>query len=59
MVRPVVHVGVPGFEFQAAVMWDGALVFGPLGFRELKVMQKEVAPLGNNLLEVSVGFGGS
>ena len=57
MVRPVAHVGVPGFEFQAAVMWDGALVFGPLGFRELEVMQAETARLGPNLLHLSVGFG--
>jgi hypothetical protein len=57
MVRPVEHVGVPGYQFQAAVLWDGALVFGPLGFRELKVMQAETAPLGDNLLHLSVGFG--
>jgi len=36
MVRPVSHVGVPGFQFQTAVMWDGALVCGPLGFRECR-----------------------
>jgi len=57
MVRPVQHVGVPGYQFQAGVMWDGSLVFGPLGFRELKVMQEEIAPLGNNLLHLSVGYG--
>ena len=38
MVRTVQHVGVPGYPFQAAVLWDGSLVFGRLGFRELKVM---------------------
>jgi len=57
MVRPVQHVGVPGYQFQAAVLWDGSLVFGPLGFRELQVMQTEVAALGNNLLHLSVGYG--
>ena len=57
MVHPVEHVGVPGYQFQAGVMWDGSLVFGPLGFRYLGVMQREVAPLGSNLLHVSVGFG--
>jgi hypothetical protein len=57
MTRAVQHVGVPGYEFQTGVMWDGALVFGPLSFRELKVMQQEIAPLGNNYLHVSFGYG--
>ena len=57
MARAVQHVGIPGYPFQAGVLWDGSLVFGPLGFRELKVMQKEVAPLGNNLLHLAVGYG--
>jgi hypothetical protein len=57
MVRPVEHVGIPGYEFQTGVLWDGSLVFGPLGFRELKVMQAETADLGDNLLHVSVAFG--
>ena len=48
---------MPGYEFQTGVMWDGALVFGPLGFRELKVMQQEIAPLGNHYLHVSFGYG--
>jgi hypothetical protein len=57
MVRPVQHVGVPGYQFQAAVFWDGALVFGPLAFRELKVMQDELAPLGETRLHVSALYG--
>lgn len=57
MVRAVQHVGVPGYQFQAGVLWDGAVVCGPLGFRELQVMQQEIAPLGHNLLHLSVGFG--
>jgi len=57
MVHPVQHVGVPGYQFQAGVLWDGSLVFGPLAFRELKVMQRETAPLGPNPLHLSVGFG--
>jgi len=57
MIRPVAHVGVPGYPFQAAVLWDGGIVFGPLGFRELKVMQAEIAPLGDNRLHLSLGFG--
>ncbi len=58
MVRPVQHVGIPGYQFQAAMLWDGSLVFGPLGlYRGLGVMQKELAPLGDNALHVSVGYG--
>jgi len=57
MSRAVQHVGVPGYEFQTGVMWDGAMMFGPLGFRELKVMQQEIAPLGNHYLHVSFGYG--
>lgn len=56
-VRPVQHVGVPGYQFQAGVLWDGSVVCGPLGFRQLQVMQREVAPLGHNLLHLSVGYG--
>ena len=48
---------MPGYQFQTGVMWDGALVFGPLGFRWLKVMQQEIAPLGNHYLHVSFGYG--
>jgi hypothetical protein len=57
MIRPVQHVGVPGFQFQAGVLWDGALVFGPLDFLQLKVMQAEIAPLGAHRLHLSVGYG--
>jgi hypothetical protein len=57
MVRPVQHVGVPGYQFQAGVMWDGALVFGPLDWLQLKVMQAELAPLGETRLHITVGFG--
>ncbi|MCC6446817.1 MAG: hypothetical protein IT210_25620 [Armatimonadetes bacterium] len=57
MVRPVQHVGVPGYQFQAGVMWDGSLVFGPLHFLDLKVMQQEIAPLGDHFLHLSVAYG--
>jgi hypothetical protein len=57
MTRAVQHVGVPGYQFQTGVMWDGALVFGPLMFRDLPVIQQEIAPLGNHLLHVSFGYG--
>ncbi|MBM3998033.1 MAG: hypothetical protein FJ297_00575 [Planctomycetes bacterium] len=59
MVRPVQHVGVPGYQFQAGVMWDGSLVFGPLDWLQLQVMRAERAPLGETRLHLSVGFGDS
>ncbi|MBI5705435.1 MAG: hypothetical protein HZC36_00415 [Armatimonadetes bacterium] len=57
MVRPVQHVGVPGFEFQTGVMWDGALVFGPLDFLSLKVMQEEMKLHHASPMHVSFGYG--
>ncbi|MBS1851603.1 MAG: hypothetical protein JST79_11860 [Acidobacteria bacterium] len=58
MRRPVQHVGIPGYEFQAGVLWNGALVFGPLkAARSNPGMMKELELLGNNLLHVSVGYG--
>lgn len=57
MFRPVAHVGVPGYQFQAAVLWDGALVFGPLGMEDHGAMQKELATLGPHRLHLSVGYG--
>jgi hypothetical protein len=57
MTRAVQHVGVPGYQFQTGVMWDGAVVFGPLAARELKVMRQELAPLGNTNLHLSFGYG--
>ena len=57
MTRAVQHVGVPGYQFPTGVMWDGALVFGPLMFRDLQVIRQEIAPLGNHLLHVSFGYG--
>ena len=41
MVRPVQHVGIPGHQFQTAVMWDGSLAL----------------PLSSSKLHVSVGYG--
>ncbi|GMV96166.1 MAG: hypothetical protein AMXMBFR83_05340 [Phycisphaerae bacterium] len=53
MVRPVQHVGIPGYEWQTAVLWDGSLLFGP----QWRGVEAEVAPLGDNLLHLCVGFG--
>lgn len=57
MTRAVQHVGVPGFEFQVGVMWDGSLVFSPLAFLNLKVMQDDLALLGSSPLHLSIGYG--
>ena len=57
MTRAVQHVGVPGHQFQAGVMWDGALVFGPLDFLDAEVIRRETARLGNHRLHVSFGYG--
>ncbi|MEW6073764.1 MAG: hypothetical protein AB1726_14360 [Planctomycetota bacterium] len=57
MRRPVQHVGVPGYQFQTGVMWNGALVCGPLDVRDLPVLAEELAPLGENALHFTVGFG--
>ena len=58
MSRAVQHVGVPGYQWQAAVLWDGALLIGPTKeVRNDPIVAKEAASLGNNLLQVSVGYG--
>ncbi|MCC6126932.1 MAG: hypothetical protein IT426_18360 [Pirellulales bacterium] len=57
MTRAVQHVGVPGYQFQTGVTWDGALVFGPLEFYNFKAIRDEMAPLGKHLMHVSFGFG--
>lgn len=57
MTRAVQHVGVPGHEWQAGVLWDGSLLFGPIGMLENPALRKEMKPLGNNLLHVSIGYG--
>ena len=58
MTRLVQHVGVPGYEWQAGVLWDGGVLIGPVkDARENAGVAKEVKLLGNNLLHVSVGFG--
>ena len=58
MTRAVQHVGVPGHEWQAGVLWDGSIVFGPLGeVRANPAMAKEDAALGLNLLNLTVGYG--
>jgi hypothetical protein len=58
MTRGVQHVGVPGHEWQTAVLWNGSLFFGPEeGLRKAAAMKEEAASLGNNLLHLSVGYG--
>lgn len=57
MTRAVQHVGVPGYQWQASVLWDGALFFGPRLWRNHPAVHEEVIPLGDNLMDVSVGCG--
>jgi hypothetical protein len=57
MWRPVAHVGVPGYQFQAALLWDGSIVFGPLGFEQHARMKEELASLGPHRLHLSIGYG--
>ncbi len=58
MKTPVQHVGVPGFEWQIGVLWDGGLVCGPLsGFRNSAIMKQEIASLGENRLNLTIGHG--
>ncbi len=57
MTKAVQHVGVPGYQFQTGVLWDGSMIWGPLSFLNLKVMQQELAPLGNHHMHISVGYG--
>jgi hypothetical protein len=57
MTRAVQHAGVPGYQFQVGVMWDGSLLFGPLEFLDLDVMKREAASLGNHFLHLCVGYG--
>lgn len=57
MARAIQHVGVPGYQWQGGVFWDGSLFFGPLSSRELPALKKETKPLGPNLLNMSVGYG--
>ncbi len=58
MQHSVAHVGVPGYEWQAGVLWNGGLFFGPeADLRKEAGMKEETAELGNNLLHVSVGYG--
>jgi hypothetical protein len=57
MTRAVQHVGVPGYQWQAAVLWDGSLFFGPQFWRDNPAVRGEAASLGENLMDVSVGYG--
>lgn len=58
MTRGVEHAGVPGYEWQTGVLWNGALFFGPeADLRKEAGMKEEAARLGDNLLHLSVGYG--
>lgn len=63
--KAVQHVGVPGYQWQTAVLWDGSVAFGPFGFRKqeefpggrMEKFFEESAKLGNNLLHLSFAYG--
>src|SRR5271155_1133375 len=57
MTRAVQHVGVPGYQWQASVLWDGSLFFGPQLWRQHQAVSEEVVALGDNLMDVSIGYG--
>jgi hypothetical protein len=57
MTRAIQHVGVPGYQWQAGVLWDGSLFFGPKAWRDNQALLREVESLGSNLLHVAVGYG--
>jgi hypothetical protein len=57
MTRAVQHVGVPGYQWQASVLWDGSLFFGPQLWRRNAAVSEEAISLGDNLMDVSVGYG--
>jgi len=59
MTKAVQHVGVPGYEFQTGVMWNGSLLIGPTSFLDLEGMRKELEYLemGDHFLFVTVGYG--
>ncbi len=57
MTRAVQHVGVPSYQWQTSVLWDGSLFFGPQLWRDQEAVKQEVEALGNSLMDVSVGYG--
>jgi len=50
MTRAVQHVGVPGYQYQAGVLWDGSLLFGPFHHHDPEI-------LGENRMHVCIGYG--
>ena len=59
MTAAVQHVGVPGFEFQTGVLWNGSLLIGPTSFLDLEGMKEEFAllGLGDHFLHLTIGQG--
>ena len=63
MTKAVAHIGVPGYQWQAGVLWDGSLVIGPFKYGfwgstfNATAFESEFAALGNNLLRLSPAFG--
>jgi len=57
MTRAIQHVGVPGYQWQAGVVWDGSRLFGPSAYRDSPALKKAYTALGPNLLNLSIVYG--
>lgn len=59
MWRPTQHVGVPGYQWQPVVLWDGSLVCGPTPYpRANPTIDSEArATVGENYLHLCVAYG--
>lgn len=56
--RGVIHIGIPGYQWQAGVFWDGSLLFGPTNsLRNVSAVSKECIELGDNQAHVSFAYG--
>jgi len=67
ITKAVQHVGVPGYQWQTAVLWNGSVAFGPFGFRKIEEFPgakiekffEAFEQLGNNRMHLSFAFGNS
>jgi hypothetical protein len=63
--KAVQHVGVPGYQWQTAVLWNGSVGFGPFGFRKteefpgarIEKLVEAFGQLGNNRMHLSFAYG--
>jgi hypothetical protein len=59
MWRPTQHIGVPGYDWQPMVLWDGSVMFGPTSYTRGAgpVSAEADATIGDNQLHLCVAFG--